>query len=213
MNDIRPDWIVLIITVIAGLWVSKKQPYPYLKSIPYFLLFTLVIELLGRYFRLRSINNVLLFNYYSVTQIVYFSYCFHQILNRKYIRKLMFILPTICILNIHFIQGIKTFHTYSLAICVLAMAIFAVNYYVKTYKETEVDNLLTEPDFWFTTGVLLYFTTTLSIVGIMNYIAVLPPEIIQLIRKTLLNVSALFYLILLIALVCRISFRKSISNS
>lgn len=213
MNDIRPDWIVLLIASIVGLRLSKIQPSPYLKSIPYFLLFTLAIELLGRYFRLRSINNIPLFNYYSISQVTYFSYCFFLILGQKYIRILMLLLPVICLVNIHFIQGIKTFHTYSFAICVLAIVIFAINYYVKTYKEAEVDNLLTEPNFWFTTGVLLYFTTTLSIVGIMNYIAVLPPEIIQLVRKTLLNVSALFYLILLIALICRISFRKSISNS
>lgn len=212
MNDIRPDWIALTIAMSIGFLVRKRQPQPYLTTIPFYLLFALLIELVGRLIRLKWGNNVLLYNGFSVVQTAYIFYCFHQILKSPYIRKLIWAVPMICIINICFIQGFKTFHTYTYAISVLCFVACSVHYYYAIFKAASVDNLLTEPSFWFVTGVLLYNTTSLSIIGILNYISVLPPEMIKLTRKMLLNINSIFYLILTIALLCKINFRKSIPN-
>lgn len=213
MNDIRPDWIVLLVSLILGFVLRKRQQHTYLRSVPFYLLFALLIELLGRYIRTQSINNVPVYNFFSIIQILYFSYCYYHIINRNYILKLMLILPSLCLLNMIFFQGFKSFHTYTFAVNVLCIVGFSVDYYYKIFKEAEVESLLKEADFWFVTGVLLYHTTSLSIIGILNYIAALPPEIIQLTRKTLLTVNIIFYTILIIAFLCKPNTRKSIPNS
>ncbi len=213
MNDIRPDWIVLIISLIIGCALKKNQQHTYLSSIPYYLLFVLLIELLGRYIRSQSMNNVPIYNIFSVIQILYFSYCYYKIIKRPYILLLIILLPILCFMNIFFLQGLKSFHTYTYAISVLCIVGFSVDYYYKVFKEAEVESLLKEANFWFVTGVLLYHTTSLSIIGILNYIAVLPPEIIQLTRKTLLSVNIIFYIILIIAFLCKPNTRKFIHNS
>lgn len=212
MYDIRPDWITLAIAMGIGFLVRKKQSQLYLKTIPYYLLFALLTELAGRLIRLKWGNNVPLYNGFSVLQIGYIFYCFNQILQRTYTRKLVWAVPTLCIINICFIQGFKTFHTYTYAISVLCFVACSIHYYYAIFKEAKVNNLLTEPSFWFVTGVLLYYTTSLSIIGILNYISALPQEMIQLTRKILLNVNSIFYLILTIALLCKINFRKYIPN-
>lgn len=212
MYDIRPDWIVLSIAMSIGFLVIKRQADRYLRTIPFYFLFALSIELMGRMIRLKWGNNVPLYNGFSIVQNVYILWCFKQILQRPYIHKLLWIIPTLCIINICFIQGFKTFHTYTYAISVLCFVACSIDYYYSIFKAAKVDNLITEPSFWFVTGVLLYNTTSLSIIGILNYISILPPEMIQLTRKMLLNVNSIFYLILTIALLCKINFRKSIPN-
>ncbi len=212
MYDIRPDWIVLAIAMSIGFLVRKKQTQLYLTTIPFYLLFALLIEVVGRLIRVKWGNNVPLYNGFSVLQTSYILYCFDQILKRPYIRNLIWAVPMLCIINICFFQGFKTFHTYTYAISVLCFVVCSIDYYYSIFKAAKVDNLLTEPNFWFVTGVLLYYTTSLSIIGILNYISVLPPEMIKLTRKMLLNVNSIFYLILTIALLCKTNFRKYIPN-
>lgn len=212
MNDIRTDWIILIITVIIGYCVKSRRSFSYLKTIPAFLILTLMVELLGRYYRLQSINNLLLFNLYSVIELSYFTYTLYLILKRAFILKLTFLIPTLCLINIFFIQGSKTFHTYSYTLSVLVIVYLCVYYYYVTFKEAQAENLLREPSFWLVTGLLVFYATSLSVAGIMNYIAELPKEMIRLSRYILLSVNGIFYFILIIAFVCQIDFRKYIRN-
>jgi hypothetical protein len=213
MNDIRPDWIVLLVSLIIGFALRKRQQHIYLRSVPFYLLFALVVELLGRYLRTQSINNVPIFNFFSIIQILYFSYCYYQIVKQDYILKFMLVLPNLCLLNMIFFQGFNSFHTYTFTINVLCIVRFSVHYYYEVFKEAEVESLQKEANFWFVTGVLLYHTSSLSIIGILNYIAELPPELIQLTRKTLLTVNVIFYIILIIAFLCKPNTQKSILKS
>lgn len=214
MNDIRIDWIILIVTFIIGCLVIHKQPSSYLKTIPVFLLITLLVELVGRYYRLKSVNNVFLFNIYSVGQLTYFTITLYFILRKSFILGLGLFIPVICLLNIFFLQGIKTFHTYTYAISVILIVFTCIYYYYYIFKIAVIENLLREPSFWFVTGLLIFYATSLSVIGIMNFIAELPPDLIRMTRNILLNVNGIFYFILLIALVCPIiNIRKSIRKS
>lgn len=212
MNEIRTDWIILLVTAVTGYCAKSRQQFSYLKTIPPFLLLTLFVELLGRYYRLRSINNILLFNIYSVLELTYFIYTLYLILKRSFIRKLICIVPVYCLVNILFVQGLKTFHTYSYSLSVLLIVYLCVYYYYITFKEAVIENLLQESSFWLVTGFLFFYATSLSVMGVVNYLAELPKEVIHLSRNILLSVNGIFYLILLIAFICPINIQKSIRN-
>lgn len=213
MNDFRTDWIILIIAVFVGFSTAKRQKFAYLKTIPAFLIVSLAVELVGRYYRLQSINNVWLFNLFTTFELAYFTYILYLILKRKFIVRLTVFVIVICLLNILCIQGIRTFHTYSYAISVLVIVFLCVYYYYITFKEVLVENLLVEPSFWIVTGLLVFFAASLSVLGVVNFIAVLPKEMIRLTRNILLTVNGIFYFILIIAFTCQINSRKSIPNS
>lgn len=213
MNEFRIDWAVLLVAMAAGFAAMREQREWHLKTLPFYLLFTLIIELISRYYRIRSVNNLPLLNIYSVLQLTYFTWCFYLMLKKKFIRIFIVLIPTICFLNIFFVQGVYTFHTYSYVLCVLFIIFFSAYFYYRIFKESIVESLIKEPGFWFVTGVLLFYTTTVSIIGILNYIAVLPPEMILLMRKTLLNVNSLFYFILIITFLCKLNIQRYIRNS
>ncbi len=213
MNDIRTDWIILLVATIFGFSIKTRPTYTYLKSLPFFLLLTLLVELIGRYYRLRSINNVWLFNIYTIIEFTYFTYLLYCILKRTFVQRLIFFIPILCLINVLFIQGINTFHTYSYAICVFIIVFLCIYFFYVTFKEVLIENLFKDSSFWLVAGLLIFFATSLSVLGVMNFIAELPKQTINLTRNILLTVNGIFYLIIIIAFICQIDTRKSILNS
>ncbi len=213
MNDIRIDWIFLLIAVIIGFLIKTRSAFSYLKTIPCLLLLSLTVELVARYYRVRSMNNLWFVNIYSVIELCYFTFTLYLIINKTFILRLVYVIASVCLIDILFIHGLKTFHTYSYALSVLIIVYLCIYYYYLTFKEAQVVNLLKEPSFWVVTGLLVFYATSLSVTGIFNYIAELPKEMILLARNILLSVNGVFYFILIIAFICQIDTRKFIRNS
>jgi hypothetical protein len=213
MPSINIDVIILMIaTAIGFITYSKKNP-PYLRVLPFFLLFDVIVEFTGQHVMLAGHNNVWIFNLYSVVEFSYFLYYFRQTIYgaavKKKIRILQFILPVLCLVNIFFIQGIKVFHTYSYVLGSLLMVGLGVLYFYRLFKNREQLNLLREPSFWISIGVIFFYVCALSTVGIINYIAVLPRAIINNMQTIIQIEAAFFYLFYIIAFLCRTNTRKS----
>jgi len=213
MNDIRIDWFFLLVAVITGFSIKTRPAFSYLRTIPLLLLLSITVELVARYYRIRSINNLWLVNIYSVIELSYFTFTLYRILRKTFVLRLVFLIACTCLIDIFFVHGLKTFHTYSYALSVLIIVYVCIYYYYYTFKEAQVDNLLKEPSFWIVTGLLVFYATSLSVAGVFNYIAELPKEMIGLTRSIILFVNGIFYIILIIAFVCQIDTRKSIRNS
>lgn len=213
MKEIRPDWIVLTLASIVCLPYIRRQKDYYLKTLPFFFLITLAVELIGRYYKLRSINNVPIYNLYSVLQLTYFIGCLFLILKRSFVKKLMLLNLIFCVINIFGIQGVKVFHTYSYTVSAIIITFLCVYYYYYLFKEALVESLWKDSQFWFVTATFSFYTISLTIISVMNYIADLPPDTIRLIRKSLLNLNSIFYFLLSIAFICNLNIRKYSPNS
>lgn len=213
MNDIRIDWILLIVAVITGFSIKTRPAFFYLRTIPWLLLLSLTVELVARYYRIRSINNLWLVNIYSIIELSYFTYTLYLILRKTFVLRLMYFITGICLIDIFFVHGLKIFHADSYALSVLIIVYICIYYYYNTFKEAQVDNLLKEPSFWMVTGLLVFYATSLSVAGIFNYIAELPKEMILLTRSIILSVNSIFYIILIIAFICQINTLKFTPNS
>lgn len=213
MKEIRPDWIVLTLASIVCLPYIRRQKDYYLKTLPFFFLITLAVELIGRYYKLRSINNVPIYNLYSVLQLTYFIGCLFLILKRSFVKKLMLLNLIFCVINIFGIQGVKVFHTYSYTVSAIIITFLCVYYYYYLFKEALVESLWKDSQFWFVTATFSFYTISLTIISVMNYIADLPPDTIRLIRKSLLNLNSIFYFLISIAFICNLNIRKYSPNS
>lgn len=210
------DIFVLITTLIVGLLLLRKKDPQYLRVFPYFLLFLLTIEYIGRLKQQANQNNLLYYNLLPVVQFGFFSYFFSQVMPnekaKRVLAKTIFVLPLLCLINFFFIQGTRVFNTYTFMASAIVMIILATMYFYQSFNRETVNSRLREPSFWINTGILFFFVCTASVIGASNYISVLPMETRKTLSAIILLVSAFFYLTFLIAFICQINIRRSSSS-
>ena len=78
MIHITFDIIVLIISILVGLFIIGPKSKLYLRVFPYYLILTLLAELIGHYYQKRGINNVIIYNIYAPIQFFFLAYFFGQ---------------------------------------------------------------------------------------------------------------------------------------
>ncbi|MDP1763199.1 MAG: hypothetical protein Q8L07_04865 [Sediminibacterium sp.] len=218
--NLHLDVKILIITFcISLLTVYRKnnQNEKYLRSFPLFLLLTIIVEITGTWISYNHLNNTLLFNLYSVMEFAFFIYFFQKIITdppiKKWITRLLYILPLICLTNICFLQGPQVFHTYSYTVGCLTIDTLGILYFFQLFKSHEKINLLRTPAFWIITGLVFFFTSSMSFLGIINYVATLPRAITVDLVKLFIFVNSLLYILFIIAFVCKLNIRKFIPSS
>jgi hypothetical protein len=212
MIQLSLDLKVLLVAIVVGLLTFKKSDPLYLKLLPFFLLFTLLVELTGELFHKPGLNNAILFNLYSVVEFVFYTYFFKMVAPGKKVKhiltSIMWILPVVCLVNIFLIQGINVFHTLTYAIGCLTMVALGIVYFIRLFNSLERVELLKTPAFWISVGIIFFFTSAVSVLGVANYIATLPKELSSLLQRIFFWVNAFFYIMFIIAFLCRRSFRK-----
>lgn len=212
------DQRILLLAIIIGLGVSFKKKTPtYLKLLPFFLILLFSVECFGRVLSEKKQNNTLLFNFFSVLEFGFFIYFFKAILpgerSQKIINVLLFGLPTLCLLNIFLLQGPMVFHTHTYSIGSLILVGCGIAYFYQVFKSPAKLNLVWEPAFWISTAVIFFFTASVSILGIINYVSVLPGRIIKNSLNVLHFINALFYILFIIAFLCKLNIQKYLRGS
>lgn len=211
------DLIVLLPAILIGLITFRKKHTLYLKIFPFFLLLILLVELGGQLLQEKGLNNTLLFNLFSVIEFFFFTYFFREVIPNPRIKKIIttisYLLPLLCLADIFLIQGPHIFHTYTYIIGCLVMVGLGITYFYHLFNSTERVDLLHEPAFWISIGIIFFFICSVSVVGSFNYISILPKLIRVNLQKILLLVNTFFYLIFIIAFLCQINILKSSSNS
>ena len=185
--------------------------------LPLILLTILLFEISIKLIHKPGENNILFYNIISVIEFTFFLYFFQEVIpfhKTKIIIKILKIsIPIICFVNIVFIQGIHTFHTITYIFTALILIIIGVLFFYQTFKKTEIVKLQNESSFWITTAIIFFYTSSISIMGIINYAAILPKSIIIQMHNVLISVNCFFYLMLIFAFTCQINTRKSTRNS
>ena len=60
--------------------------------------------------------------------------------------------------NIYIWESIEVFNSNSLGMASFILCAYALSYYLKLFKSSAEDNILTSADFWFNTGIFSYYT-------------------------------------------------------
>jgi hypothetical protein len=213
MFHLTTDLIVLITAIIVGLLTLRKSHPLYLKLLPFFLMLILGVELYGELHQKEGQNNIFIFNLLSVAEFFFFNFFFYQVIpvisTRKSINTIGLVLIACCLLNIFFLQGKYVFHTYTYIAGCLAMVTFGVIYFYQLFNSQTRLNLLREPSFWINIGIIFFFVSSVSVIGTLNYISIMPKAIRINLKQILLLVNAFFYLTFIFAFLCKINIRKS----
>ena len=171
-----PPFVYVIgLSFIVSLWMLfKVKPLPvYLKLFPPFLLATLLAELLGPYLTLIGVHNAPLYNFFST-----FEFCFYLLIVSliiktaivsKIIRIVIILYAITAVVNILFIQGMRTFHTVTYSLGCLLVVGFCMYYFFELFRLPKSVKLINNPAFWICSGLLFFYCCSFPLYGLIHF--------------------------------------------
>jgi hypothetical protein len=211
------DVFVLLATFLVAALTVKANSQRYLRYFPLYLGLISIVEIIGSTARKAHTSNTLMYNFSSTAEICFFLFVIGELFSSKKNKTLagiaLLAFPAVALLNIAFGQGPHTFHTYSYVLGCLLLDILGILYFVQLFNQPEPVNLVKLPAFWIVTGIIFFFTCSMSFLGIANYVSTLPRTIRFQLTNLLSFINTLLYLLFVIAFLCQTNTRKYISNS
>jgi len=214
-----PFYIIIIIlsffVSLLGLPVRDNRKLP-MVLFPFFLFLTSIVEYAGWKLSQTGHHTLLLYNLFSCFEFGFYLFFFTYIVKRKTRRSLFFIIPLyliITLLNIFFFQGKTGFHTYTYMLGCVLVVIFSISYFFFLFRFPVTGSLIKNPFFWIGIGLLFYYTCTVSLYGLQNFITdtMTYYDRVLTIAGDLLNV--LLYTLFSIGFLCKINIRKLLASS
>ncbi len=152
----------------------RRKPLWYLSSTKLFsayIILDIIAWFLSFFLSSYGINTFIVTNSFTVGEFLILSLFFINILEFKSKRVLSiiaFVLTALFSLSVFFSQN-TYFNIYTQIFSNLLFIVLSLLFYYKIMREQKIENLLAYPHFYFNTGVLLYFASSIFIVIFSNY--------------------------------------------
>ena len=212
--DVPYQYYFIALSVIAGFvtMVQKRLPEG-LRLFPFFLAFTLVVEVLGWQLSRKVDNNLDLYNFFSLAAFTYYMYILMEVIYSKRVKKVILIIMSvyviISLINILFVQKISSFHTMTYSIGCFLIVIISMYYFYELLRLPRAIDLKKEPAFWIAAGLLFFYICTLPVLGVINYLFSIPGVLGRRLEDIIAILNVLLYSLFTIGFLCRISFKRS----
>ncbi len=151
-----------LIPVIAGL-LFKTYNHKILKSVFYlyvwYFIYTSVLKIYAKLYH----NNMFMVRYYALVEIFFLSYYFYQVFETKFKKQISFtgFLLFIIFLACDLIYGdIKQSPNYLMAFTGVLYTVYSFIVLYQFFTKNETDDLLTIPNFWIVSSILVFFGGT-----------------------------------------------------
>jgi hypothetical protein len=185
----------------------------YLKTFPFFMLITLVVEITAWLFFQYKINVTLLYIVFTSFEFVFYlfviAFSIYNLKARKIILWLAAVYPVLVLLNRLFIQQ-RSFHTITYSIGCLLVVAACIFYFFELFQSTHSVNLIKEPAFWICSGLLFFYCCTFPLIGLWNFLPGLSDIILKNLNDILTFLNILLYSLFSIAFLCKIRYRRSL---
>jgi len=185
----------------------------YLKTFPFFLLMTIIVEIVGVSGLLDRASLNFLYCFFTAFEFEYYLLIIRFSINnpkaKKIISWVLTIYPLLVLINIFFIQPEK-FHTNTYSLGCLLVVAGCIYYIFEIFQSKHSVNLAKEPPFWICSGLLFFYCCTFPLIGLWNQLPGLPGIILSNLNAILQILNILLYSLFSIAFLCRIRIRKSL---
>jgi hypothetical protein len=169
-------YFILLLTALAmyGMALTTKQRYITLLFI--YLVSSLVVGLLAFYVRAhtKTGNNLFLFHIFTPVEYTLLSLVYYTVLSGQKIRKAVFVsIPVFMGLSVFFslfVQGTLDNNSYIGIIESILLVCQTLLFLREVLLLKQVTALYRYPLFWISTGILVYFTETMVIEGLLDYL-------------------------------------------
>lgn len=144
------------------------------KVILLLVLLSVSTEIIAHLVRYQGNIQNLIYSLFTVLEYMLLAYVFAQgvkpFLKQPFFWKITTSFLLFVIVDMIWISGIEQFNSYSTAIEGLVLILFSLIFFYKTLQDLKIKHLEREPLFWISTGVLLYFSSSLFIFLFTNYV-------------------------------------------
>jgi hypothetical protein len=204
----------MAISFIVGLFsLYQRKLSNGLLFFPWFLLLTLIVEIFGLVRSEKGLNNIAIYNFFTVFEFVFYFFLLQKNIQKMKARKIVlysiYVYVFSAVMNIFFVQGMSRFHTLTYSVGCLMLVAVCIYYFFELFQLTKSVNLLREPFFWITSGLLFYYSCSLPIAGLNNLFSNFPRVIIINLGTIVSVLNVLLYSLFTIAFLCRFRIQKS----
>jgi len=208
--------IFVVISFLASLTIySQQNTKIYLRLFPFFLLLTLIIELISYYLfvKEKKVTITMLYNFFSLFEFLFYMYVIREVIQSKLAKKIVFytsgLYLLLVILNFLFIQKITSFNSMTYALGCLLIVAICIYYFYELFQLSHSVSLVRQPSFWICSGLLFYYCCSFPIFGLLNFLKKGPTVIQNNFGTIILLLNVFLYSSFTIAFLCRIRVRKS----
>lgn len=190
-----------LLPIITGIVYYKKLNRP-LRTLTLFLIFSLLINVIGIGMAQRHQNNLPLLHFYTIFELLGVLFYYYQAQAedriRYWIKIIMVIFPVLCVINFTFFQSLYEFNTYTRPLEAIIIIIFSF-IYLNNQKDTEDENVIFTAGKWVSIGFLVYFCSSLFQFIFSNVVSKSAPKdiksLVWVIHATFVMIMYLFFYI------------------
>jgi hypothetical protein len=210
--------IVILICLLVSITAFFRRNTPiYLKVLSCMLILTVAAEIIAYWQVSHKHTNARTYNISTSLWAMMAAYIFYEIIYFKAVKTIIRIFwvsyPILIFFNIRYLQEVDSFLTNTYALGSLMIVFLSIAYFYELFHRTQSINLLREPAFWISTGLLFYNTTSLPFFAMIYYLAEKSSSTTSDLYTIILSFSnVLEYSMFIIAFLCKIPIRRYISS-
>jgi hypothetical protein len=204
---------VIIISAIAGITIFFQRPKPlYLRLFPFFLVITIVVELVANWMYRRYGSTIALINFYLVLNFCFFLFVLREIISDRIFKRVALIANisygVLVLFNLFYYQKLNTWNSMSFSLGCLLIVAFCIYYFLELFRNPKSTRLTKEPAFWIVSGLLFFYCCSFPFLGLNNLLDNAPEVLKRNLNNILTVLNILMYSLFTIAFLCRLHFRK-----
>lgn len=185
-----------ILAIIPGLLKFRTLPTP-LRIVAIHVLIAGLVDLAAMILWNNKINNLYLLHIYTIEEcgmiLWFYSYLLSDAMNRKAFLYVFLGFALLSIANSIYLQKLTQNNTYARSLEAMIIIVCAVMYFYRLLSEAKLKSPIRSPYFWINTGFLIYFSSSLVLFTLSNYIR--GPQYRQL-RMDIWTLHAFFAIVL-----------------
>ncbi|AXG69728.1 hypothetical protein KORDIASMS9_01955 [Kordia sp. SMS9] len=176
--------IAVILPLFLALWKYRRLQAVQQKLL-YLLVTIFIIEAIANVLWLQKENNLPVYNVYSILEFLLIINIYKDALKRLFSKHFFAVLAVaftlFAIVNMCFIQNIKTFNSNVTTTLSFIVIFLSLSYFYALLQEEIYSPLDKKPLFWINAGFLIYFSSNLILFFINNSMFTKPDEVSHLV--------------------------------
>ena len=211
--SILPLFFIELAVLVSLL--SFRDNFPFnLKRLSLLWIFMFLVEITGHITGMMKIRNFWLYTIFDIIFFLSLAFIFYQQLNsrltRSIIRIFCIVFSLFAFCNIIFIQKLRDYNSFNYITGGTFIILLAVVYFRKLYEEEKTDSITGDPFFWFSTGFLIYFGSTVPFLGMYNLLLDHYPGFTAFYHKYVyVFFTVLLNILIAIGFLCRKNYPKT----
>lgn len=199
---------ILLLGAVCSLVIHFRKDVPaYLKYFTPFLIATFLVETAGLVMNLNNQNASLLYNLFTITEVIFYFIIFYQITRNRTVRRMIIYLiclyPPVALTNVFFFQGPDKFHHFTYLPGAVIIVGLCAWYFHELMKLPVFPNPGREPTFWICCELLFFYSTTLPLFAAFHFAYDLSPDELYLLGFVQQIPNYIMYSLFIIAFLCK----------